>query len=586
MKKGKIIWASLIIGTLGITLAACNNEQQPPVEVKEVTISITSTETSVMAGETLQLQATVENAEDTSVSWFSSDTNVATIGQSTGLVTGVKKGKTTITATSNADPTKTATVEIVVVDLTPESITISGYNETTLRSHSTLQLSATASPEDSIQTVNWSTSNEDIATVSETGLVTFIGEGEVIITASSTKNEEVKSTVTFNPYYIVSSWWGNESWDFSGLHGMNPTFKSKNASINQNAVLNNVSGKYYAFEATAKITDPSSSNTWSRVGLGHIPTTQGGRVHSLMLSPGPDFGARKTVVMDVVDQNVQWGITTDRSQVWGQHDLNKIDFNSVKFTSVRNGNDYYYFINDTLYWVEKGFEEFKDLDTFPAFHCADTNVEFSNISVVTGEEAVKGYLDGNSSSKDIFYPTSSDNVLIDKEAGTFKFINCENGITTNAKDQAIKSLGSARLIKNGVTTKISFDFTVDLFGNRDANPGFAITMNRYDSASYEARSVVVCENNIGYTGWNSNGDLNPGIGDIRGTFAEPLKEGSTYHIDFYKISNDSVTTDNKFSCNGIESQWGWNDGYSGNHVLSINVRDMNLTISNLTITEE
>ena len=58
------------------------------------------------------------------------------------------------------------------------------------------------------------------------------------------------------------------------------------------------------------------------------------------------------------------------------------------------------------------------------------------------------------------------------------------------------------------------------------------------------------------------------------------------HIDFYKISNDSVTTDNKFSCNGIESQWGWNDGYSGNHVLSINVRDMNLTISNLTITEE
>ena len=126
MKKGKIIWASLIIGTLGITLAACNNEQQPPVEVKEVTISITSTGTSVMAGETLQLQATVENAEDTSVSWSSSDTNVATIGQSTGLVTGVKKGKTTITATSNADPTKTATVEIVVVDLTPESITISG----------------------------------------------------------------------------------------------------------------------------------------------------------------------------------------------------------------------------------------------------------------------------------------------------------------------------------------------------------------------------------------------------------------------------------------------------------------------------
>ncbi len=584
MKKSKIIWASILIGTLGIGLAACN-PSGPSVKL-EVEIEITSTTTTVMAGETLQLSAEAKNGKTNEVSWSSSDTNVATIGEATGLVTALRRGTTTITATAVDDYTKTATVVITVNDLSPESITISGYKSTTLRSHSTLQLSATVLPSDKIQTISWKTSDPNIATVSETGLVSFVGEGEVTISAVSTANDEVKGEVKFNPYYIVSSFWGNESWDFSGLHGMEPTFKSKNSSINQNAVLNNSTGKYYAFEATAKITDPSTSDTWSRVGLGHIPTNNSDKIHALMVSPGPNFSQRKTVVMDVVKGNVQWGTVTDRSQVWGQHDQNVIDYSNVKLSAVRNGNDYYYFINNELYWVEKDFNEFSDVDTYPAFHTGNTNVEFSKISVVTGEKEVQTYLANNPTSNNYYYATYKDNVVVDKTNNTIKFINCENGVTTNVKDQAIKPLGSAMLLKDKTNTKISFDFTLDLIGNRDANPALAITVTRYDSSTWEARSGVICETKAGFTGWNSNGDLNAGIGDGGREYTTPLLEGQTYHVDFYKLSSTSTGTDTRLVVNGVDYAHGWDDGYHGAHTFMIGTRDMNVTITNLTVTQE
>lgn len=665
MKRTRIIWASMMIGAMSMPLFSCANNNGE--EIKDITIEITSTTYTVEIGSTLQLSAEVKNSTNTDVKWSSSETSIATIGETTGLVTGVAAGKTTITATSvadeskkanveisvteaakevlisitttvtevevgktieltaavtgaeetgviwstadqtiasvsetgvvtglkegkteviakaKADETKTARVEIAVSSRTPDSVKISGYTETQIRSHSTLQLSATAAPEIAVQTVNWSSSDENIATVSETGLVTFIGEGEVKITAASTKSESVKDEVTFNPYYIVSTWWGNESWDFSGLHGMEPTFKSNNANINQNAVINNVQGKYYVLEATAKVTDPSSSDVWSRIGLGHIPTTEGGRIHSMMVSPGINFSQRKTVVMDVVNGGVQWGVTTDRSQVWGQHDQSEFDYNNLKLTSVRNGNDYYYFINEELYWVEKGYMDFAETDTFPAFHAGNLNVEWSKISIKVGNEEVNNYLSSNPTSDRVYYPTYKANVLCDYDKGVYKFINAENNVTTNVKDQAIKAMGSALILPDKVTSKVEFDLTIDLIGSRDATPAFVATMNRYSSEPWEARSAVIGENKAGFTGWNSNGDLNNGIGDGGQDYATPLVEGETYHVEFYKISSDSVGIENRIVVNGVDRSW-WADSYHGEHNIWFGVRDMNATIKNIKVT--
>lgn len=58
-----------------------------------------------------------------------------------------------------------------------------------------LQLTATVLPEDASDlTVTWKSSNEDVATVSETGLVTGLTAGNVTITATSNMNENIEHT--------------------------------------------------------------------------------------------------------------------------------------------------------------------------------------------------------------------------------------------------------------------------------------------------------------------------------------------------------------------------------------------------------
>ena len=86
----------------------------PPGLAASVTLSQTRV-TLTSAGETIQLTATVlpENANDKSVTWSSSNTNVATVSK-TGLVTAVANGTATITATTNDGSNKSATCKVTV----------------------------------------------------------------------------------------------------------------------------------------------------------------------------------------------------------------------------------------------------------------------------------------------------------------------------------------------------------------------------------------------------------------------------------------------------------------------------------------
>lgn len=85
-------------------------------------VSISTSESSINVGNTLQLEATVEpsNATNQNVTWSSSNPEIATVNETTGLVTGVAIGTATITATS-VDGGKTATTSVNVVE------TLSGY---------------------------------------------------------------------------------------------------------------------------------------------------------------------------------------------------------------------------------------------------------------------------------------------------------------------------------------------------------------------------------------------------------------------------------------------------------------------------
>lgn len=110
---GRTAGAAQILATIdGRTGSTTVTVTPPPV----ATVSIDPPSPSVEAGSTLQLSAVLRAADNTvlagrTVTWTSATPSVATVGASSGLVTGVNPGTTQITATSEG---KSAQVTLTV----------------------------------------------------------------------------------------------------------------------------------------------------------------------------------------------------------------------------------------------------------------------------------------------------------------------------------------------------------------------------------------------------------------------------------------------------------------------------------------
>ena len=126
------------------------------------------------------------------VEWSSSDESVATVDEN-GKVTAVKAGTATITAKA-LDGDKTATFTLTVkeaatsVTLNKTAIELSvGASET---------LTATIAPSGADDAVEWTTSDETVATVDENGKVTAVKAGTATITVTTKNGKTATCTVT------------------------------------------------------------------------------------------------------------------------------------------------------------------------------------------------------------------------------------------------------------------------------------------------------------------------------------------------------------------------------------------------------
>ena len=173
----------------------CMDKLQVRVPAPVTGVVLNTHEQAIEQGATYQLTANVlpENASNRNVVWISRDENIATVSNE-GLVTALSIDETFIVVrTEDGDFVDSCKIQVTEAVARVEDIALN-ITDSTLNVGETLQLISTITPSNADnQEVTWTSSNEDVATVSEDGLVTAIAEGTAMITATTTEGSHTAS---------------------------------------------------------------------------------------------------------------------------------------------------------------------------------------------------------------------------------------------------------------------------------------------------------------------------------------------------------------------------------------------------------
>lgn len=189
-----------VTGSIPITIQAAPS----PV----LAVSITPQALTVPVGGTGVLTASVSLATGapvgtaTTVTWSSTDPTIATVNATTGVVTGVRVGQTTIRATSTANTNLTASIPVTVtgtsalvgaLNVTPQNISTTVGGTSQLTTQVTLQSTAPAGTSTAVICRSASTT---IATVTSSGCaITGVAAGTTTITILAAADTNVRTTV-------------------------------------------------------------------------------------------------------------------------------------------------------------------------------------------------------------------------------------------------------------------------------------------------------------------------------------------------------------------------------------------------------
>ncbi len=160
-----------------------------PISVDFIELNLKSVTIQQGSSTTLTATVTVTGNADTTVVWYSSDTSIATV-DSSGVVVGKAVGSVQIKAISTVTDTIFSESEITVEALpsvtSVEVISVGGSDTISIAGRTQLR-SIVDVISGASESVEWSTNAlPSVLTVSATGLVTGVGSGSGMITATST----------------------------------------------------------------------------------------------------------------------------------------------------------------------------------------------------------------------------------------------------------------------------------------------------------------------------------------------------------------------------------------------------------------
>ena len=240
------------------------------VDMKVTGISFSITDYTITnIGQTPVFTPTItpSNAANKKVLWTSSDKSIATVS-STGVIKAVSNGTCKIIATTTDGTNLSASVNITValpIKATGITTNIANYTITTI--HDVPTFRATITPTNTTnKTVKWSSSNTNVATVSESGVVTAVGNGTCTITATTMDGTNLSASVNLTVSFRAES---------ISLDKTSYTF-NKNESLKLTATVlpDNTNNKTVKWESSNKnVAIVNSSGMVSPVGKGTCTIT-------------------------------------------------------------------------------------------------------------------------------------------------------------------------------------------------------------------------------------------------------------------------------------------------------------------------
>ncbi|MCL2164229.1 MAG: Ig-like domain-containing protein [Oscillospiraceae bacterium] len=224
---------------------------------------------------TAQITATIEpaDADDKTLKWTSSNPSVATVS-SIGFVTAMSSGITTITATTNTggfSASLTVTVNpdarITAVDVTPDALS--------LIIDQTGTMIARVSAEGVIdKSVNWSSGDTKVATVSGNGVVTARAEGSVTITATSKADNTKRGTSIVTVKAGAGN--GTETETGTGTGTDTETVPVNRVSVSPSSLKINISESRTLTVSVLPSNASNKSVTWSSDNISVVTVSSGG----------------------------------------------------------------------------------------------------------------------------------------------------------------------------------------------------------------------------------------------------------------------------------------------------------------------
>lgn len=178
------VFAFLLLAVLGFGACEQGGDKSDSVENEpEIHLLVEGCLESINIGQSFQIHPIVysdgEEVEDPEIGYSSTNANIASIYES-GVVSGISAGECHIVVKYKK---KMATSRLVVNN---SGLSLNHRSLDMKRGKSEILIATLNSSDSSSTSISWYSNNDNVATVSSSGVVSAIGEGQATITAFTT----------------------------------------------------------------------------------------------------------------------------------------------------------------------------------------------------------------------------------------------------------------------------------------------------------------------------------------------------------------------------------------------------------------